>query len=744
MKKIIFWTLLLSLNCAFAQQKITVQVKDSLGLQPLPYATVLFQQGSRQWGEFVDSLGRLHSTVKAKEALTLALRYQGYQPKSWTGVIQGDTNFVFLLTPNLVQLNEVAVQGERPLLESKADRVVLQVSRSQERGKKVAETIRKLPFVVSTSDDLLIKGKSNFLIYKDGMPSQLSYKDLKNMSSTVLSAIEIIYYPSTRFEGEVDQIINIISNKEEQFSGGNFWLGAGLRSKAGLGPSGMGLQLSKFRGSASSNFDVAWRRENMKNGQENTVQLGDREVDQESEEVRKNAELSAAYSKYWTLKKGNALSWGLGGDYQPKNAKSEFHSSIGPSSNTSESQNWNGNAFFNYAKTFSSKANFYFSNLLQKNFIDYQLKIEENTSPVFATSHETNSLQNKAQVDYDWVSKHKYKFEVGSMYTLRSYRQKLTASAFDYNQNVVAGHLGVSRTFKKVFVRAGFRVEQTANRIKSDTSFSQTNLLPRVLFNYTVHKNYRLNFSYSRRVQRPDFRLLSQFRDVANPLFITVGNRDLKNVTYHRWEMDNTLGLGKAHLSVILFYVSGANQISSIRTLTGQVMHLSYYNLTNSKEGGLSYSFNSSIFGNKVYLFSSGSLSHFSAKGAGQRNGGWRRNVSVGFTHQVDKKWGTEWFFNMHQNAYNLQTKVKNSIYSDFILSYQANSKSNFRLRIQNPLRDKINTKTKTIAPQIAIENTSFYWGRTVELSYAYSFGKTKFVREKTRKARLDDLKVEE
>lgn len=744
MKKIIFWTLLLFANCTFAQQKITIEVKDSLNLQPLPYATIQFQQGSKQWGEFVDSLGRLRSNVKEMGILTFTVRYQGYQPKSWTAVIKSDTNFYLLLTPNLVQLNEVTVQGERPLLEQKADRVVLQVSRTQERGKKVSETIRKLPFVVSTSDDLLIKGKSNFLIYKDGMPTQLSYKDLQNMSSTLLSAIEIIYYPSTRFEGEVDQIINIISSKEEQFSGGNFWTAAGLRSKAGLGPSGLGLQLTKFQGSANSDFTIAWRRENMKLGQENAMQLADNEVGQEIGELRRNTDLSAAYSKYWTLKKGNALSWGLGGDYQPKNAKSEFNSSLGPSSNTSEAHNWNGNAFFNYAKTFSNKANFYFSYLLQKNFTNYELKIVGTTPAVFATSNETNSLQNKVQVDYDWVSKRKYKFEVGSMYTLRSYRQKLTASAFDYHQNVVAGHLGVSRTFKKVFVRAGFRVEQTENRIKSDTSFSQTNLLPRILLNYAVHKNYRMNISYSHRVQRPDFRLLSQFRDVANPLFITVGNRDLKNVRYRRWEVDNSLSLGKSNLSVVFFYVAGANQISSIRTFTDHVLNLSYYNITDSKEGGLSYSFNSSMFGSKVYLFSSGSLSHFSTKGAGQTNAGWRRNVSVGFTHQVSKKWGTEFFFNMHQNTYNLQTDVKNSIYSDFILSYQAGTKSSFRFRIQNPVLDKINTKMITRAPQIYIENTTYYWGRTFELSYSYSFGKTKFVREKTKKARIDDLKVEE
>jgi len=127
-------------------------------------------------------------------------------------------NIIMSQTAN--QLAEVTVTAKKPLMEVKADKVILNVAGSVlSTGDDALSLLRKAPGVlVDNNENITLLGKSGLIIYIDGKPSPLNAAELtnmlKNMSSNDIESIEIISNPSAKYDAEGDVgIINIILKK---------------------------------------------------------------------------------------------------------------------------------------------------------------------------------------------------------------------------------------------------------------------------------------------------------------------------------------------------------------------------------------------------------------------------------------------------------------------------------------------------------------------------------------------------
>ncbi|HEX4851512.1 MAG TPA: TonB-dependent receptor, partial [Puia sp.] len=113
-------------------------------------------------------------------------------------------------------LKEVVVTSRKPLVEVKADKIVVNVENSVNAvGQDALELLRKSPGVMVDKDDnLSLSGKNGVQVYVDGRPTPLSGKDLseylKTIQSSSIESIELITNPSAKYEAAGNAgIINI-------------------------------------------------------------------------------------------------------------------------------------------------------------------------------------------------------------------------------------------------------------------------------------------------------------------------------------------------------------------------------------------------------------------------------------------------------------------------------------------------------------------------------------------------------
>ncbi|MDR2040807.1 MAG: carboxypeptidase-like regulatory domain-containing protein, partial [Tannerella sp.] len=140
-----------------------------------------------------------------------------------------------------VELGEVTVSAQRPLIKSDPDKLVYSVEADPDaKTNSLLEMIRKVPLLsVDAEDNVTLNGQSNYKVLVNGKSSSLmsnNFKEvIKSMPANSIKDIEVITNPSSKYEAEgVGGIINIITakNTNDGYTGS---LGANANSRGGYG-----------------------------------------------------------------------------------------------------------------------------------------------------------------------------------------------------------------------------------------------------------------------------------------------------------------------------------------------------------------------------------------------------------------------------------------------------------------------------------------------------------------------------
>jgi outer membrane receptor protein involved in Fe transport len=153
-----------------------------------------------------------------------------------------------ILGANLTkEMNTITVTGKKPLVEVKADKIIFNVEQSiNSTGMDAVELLRRSPGVIVDQDEnISIAGRNGVQIYIDGRLSPLRAQDLANflrsIQSNMVESIEIINNPSSKYDAAgTGGIINIKHKKNKQFGTNGNLLGEyrlGVYSKYNAGGS---------------------------------------------------------------------------------------------------------------------------------------------------------------------------------------------------------------------------------------------------------------------------------------------------------------------------------------------------------------------------------------------------------------------------------------------------------------------------------------------------------------------------
>lgn len=743
-------TILLIFGCnALAQSSLNIEVRDSLSKGVLPYVSLYLGMGKRNIGGICDSLGKFQAIVKGQKSIEVRATYLGFRNKEISIEVDKDTSVIIFLNPTDELLKDVVIKGEQVILENRADRTVLNLRQSKKES--VLEAIRNIPSLIVINDEIQIDGKSDYIIYKDGIPTNLTAKDLRNMPVSLLESAELIYYPSSKYDNEAGKVINIITKKEELFLGGNIWGRGGVRSKAGLGSYGSGLNLSRFLGSSNTTFSINTTSDIFVSGYTSNLQILGDNVFSEANTTSKSPDYIINFGQDFKLENKQILSFSFNGKINRNSTEAEntvqsFGHTEAIINNSTNSTDGFGLSL-NYVKTFKkNKGKVFLSNLYQNEYTNSEIVSERKENEII-NSYKNRTRQFNHQVDFEIPLGNNILSEFGVGYKSRRYLQyidytELENVDFKYTQDVIASFLSFSKTIAKVFFRFGLRYEHTQNNINSSTKINQDNILPKVLLSYNHSKNVQLSFIFFQDLKRPGFNLLSQYIDISNPTNSVFGNSNLENVVGSNYELKNMFKIGKANLTYIIFANYTKDAIVSLRSI-GEFGNLttSYYNIGRIREYGNRFSFNTPFFGKKVFLVSSGTLRWVRANSSVQNNSGLIKSFNIGGNYKVNSKISMEFFANWLENKILVQGNFGNSIYSDLSLRYSPSKKYSFAVRCQNPLLNKINTTFYFMGDGFSQNSNRHYYGRTIEFSFNYIFGKVKNLSLPTKELNNDDLK---
>ena len=507
----------------------------------------------------------------------LKITFLSYRAQIVPGVnvINRDINLgTIVLEPDSRVLETVEIEGERSQMELQLDKRVFNVgSDLSTSGGNAADVLNSVPSVnVEVDGTVSLRGNENVRILINGKPSGLTSRDpdaLRNLQANLVERVEVITNPSSRYEaaGEVG-IINIVLKKNQQnglngtftgvlghpdFIGGSYSLN--LRRKKFNLFSSYGMDYRKSPG-----YSTLYQRSG--NGASETFQDGDMTRSETSHNIMGGLDYfiddrnTITGSVMYNFGDGLNTSSLTYNDY----LNGELTNTMVRTDREREDEK-NLEAAFNYKREFERK-----DQTLTADF-QYNSRLDGETSDFTQIQADSITLERAENIaeDKNWFFQTDYvhpfstdgKAEAGLRSTTRTVNNEYALERQQdegtwtvlpaYNNNLLyterihAAYVMAGNKFNKVSVQAGLRGEYS----DITTELTKTaevnhreyfNLFPSVNLGYEINKNKTLQVSYSKRINRPNFRELLPFSNFSDSRNFFQGNPNLNPEYTHSFE----------------------------------------------------------------------------------------------------------------------------------------------------------------------------------------------------------------
>lgn len=589
---------------------------------------VVFAQTDRQ-GKFYCklSVGYYHISVSH-------LSYGQYDQRIY---IDRSLELSIILKSSSEKLPEVIVKADEKMIVQKADRIIFNAENASHlQGTTSWDVLKRVPTVrVDFRSRITVNGQGAMVMIDDRI-LRLSNEELESMLQGLqadnILKIEVIPIPPAKYDAQGGALINIITRKklsegvkgafrsgfsQAEFSKWNIGSDLNIKSKK--------LQLTTnttIRGGKafadindyvhylnSSNQIIS--RWNVSNTRTRKTLLPSIRIDGSVEIDSLNMLTFSVFSSHNKILEGLRVSntvvsdalFAIDSSMKSINASSGFETTTNANIGYSKKLNSRGGVIsgeIDFLK-FDNQPNQTLSNTVfdrsGMNINEFQFK-QNSTQRINLLSGKfdvINPLKNGSTLEYG------IKFvTIKTTNKINSYTfifgqfepDILRSNEFMYTERIAAGYMSFSRSFKKLSIKGGIRIEQTTNNGVSTTlattnKNSYFNLFPSLFTSYRTGENLNLNLSFARRIERPGFWRLNPFEYFVTPYYSMKGNPFL--IPSYPLQLQLSL-LHKQKTSLSLFYFNSPNFFTNITNQSNDDKTLQdlQVNLGNS----ISYGFN--------------------------------------------------------------------------------------------------------------------------------------------------------
>ncbi len=552
-------------------------------------------------------------------------------------------------------LENVVVTGSKPTMTAAIDRKVFNVEKNlNSTGGTAVDVMKNVPSLQVDIDGNVTLRNSSPQIYVDGRPSTLT---LEQIPADAISSVEVITNPSAKFDasGGTAGILNIVLKKNKKVGySGSLRAGIDMRAQPNLGGD-INIRQNKVNFFANVNYG---QRKSISNGKtERTTLFGDPNtyLTQYDKNNMKGYFGFGRFGADYLIDNRNTLTASVSlvrGQFRP-NMVSDIYVDTLESGNPLQSYSQrNSNTkgqFQNTGATLGFKHNFAKAGKEWTADLNFNQSRNENHNNILTHTYPDagvpsqyktfNQLQDGsgrnrfviAQTDFVNPLTETAKLEMGLRAQFRTVdnenvlSQQLPdgsvvvipqlSSRYENNDQVYAGYVSFTNKYKKLGYQVGLRAESssyegtvyttTQGGKDSSSSFSNSfpiSLFPSVFLSYDLGNDQSLQFSYTRRVNRPNFFQLFPFTDYSDSLNLSRGNPDLRPEFTNSFEMSyqKTFENNNTFLSSLYFKHTN-NQITRVQQtetnpVTGeQVLINTWENANSSFVGGLELTGKTSI-----------------------------------------------------------------------------------------------------------------------------------------------------
>ncbi len=558
-------------------------------------------------GDLADTNGRLSVNNAKPGRYHVAVTLLGYTKYKDTITIDAAKPSYDLGTISLpllaTKLGEVSVSGERETMEITPEKKVFNVGKnSTVTGGTAVDALRQVPTVdVDVNGNVSVRGSSNLVIQINGKQTGFAGSDraslLQQIPANLIDKIEVITNPSARYDAEgMAGIINIVTKNEITQSWNlNINAGAGTNSKynvsADMGYKNGPLSLTAGYGSRYHNqYFGANIVSTSLQGDQNVL---DQRVNGTWTGLGHFGNFNADYSvnDNATINLNGQVRFNDGRNIEDWDFL--YKRSTGETYQRTNRHNYTGRSWKSYEfgggfkQLFTGKQHYLdistrYSNNDQSslgNFTQQALNLDGSSNQAMAGVQNNNFINNfriwTAQADYVQPTPIG-KVETGLKSTLRmidndTYLDSLNRQSGEYIRNVnainrfnfsdlvLAGYGMLSTKLMDFNVQAGLRVEHTIiNTLLVTTgeinTRNYTHLFPTLHLSRKLDTANTLQFSYSRRINRPNFWQLNPFTDYSNPSVLRKGNPNLAPETIDAAEVSFVSQFDKHTMTATGYY----------------------------------------------------------------------------------------------------------------------------------------------------------------------------------------------
>ncbi|BDX38161.1 TonB-dependent receptor [Tenuifilaceae bacterium CYCD] len=628
-------------NDILAKGSIKGFVFDSTANQPLEYATISLVKADNKkviTGTISDASGFFKISGVEFGKYTVEITFIGYFTKKIEGVeISPKNKSIDIgqveLKPATRTMEEVVVKADRPTLQYKIDKKVINVSQQHTSASgTAAELLENIPSVTTDIDgNVSLRGSTSFTVLIDGKPTVLEPSEaLAQIPASQIENIEIITNPSAKFDPDgVAGIINIImkKNKLQGFSG-IFNLNGGTQNRYG-GDFLITLRKNKF------NFYIGGDLNNQEFIGESTSRKYTIKNDTISYLNSSGGFTRGRYSYGvrggldYNINAFNTISLGfrVGNRNGSGNSDLTYNSWNSPStynkSYLSKENSDRGGDFYtatlDYNHNFSKKGHTLVGQFIfeksNSSDIDITKVIDNNVISSGQKSEEDGpETEYRLKLDYTLPTGEKNKFEAGlqsrvelentsnSMYEYNPATstfdfQQLYSHKVDYATNIHSAYSTYSGEYNKLGYQIGLRGEYTYRFISlagenQNFTLDRFDYYPTLHVSYTLPKDQQVMASYTRRIARSWGYNLEPFITWEDAHNVRIGNPSLKPEFIDSYELSYQKNFGKNTISIDLYYRITNNKVERITSVYDAEEQIFLNSIDNI---GKDYSFGSEI-----------------------------------------------------------------------------------------------------------------------------------------------------
>ena len=779
---------------------------DSVSRQPVEYATIaIFPEGSKKPidGTLTDDKGNFIVDNLASGTYKLVAEFIGYKAHTIYNIIINKDHPVINVNDIALQmkastLQGVTISGRPKIIENKIDKLVFNADQDVTSQVGVAtDILKKVPQVsVDVDGNVELAGSSSIRFLINGKPSAAFGSDiadvLQSIPASQIKSIEVITSPGAKYDAQgLGGIINIIL-KENNSRGinGNLSLTGGTRTENGSfnfnarkGSFGLNAYISGNARLKTTSLSTSERVTN------DTAANHKVFLNQASSSQDERSGYQTGLGFDWDINKYNGISGSV--------AYENFgHNSTSTANQLQQTQDANANILSNIQNSINSDHNFHFHNVdaslnYKKTFKKegQELDLAVNTSLgtrivrdnnyqfllpqdslFYGTKGNNPGTEKETEIRADYTQPIKKNILLGvgskvSFYDITSNSQVLKLNGTSnyitdnylsdnlaYHQKVYAFYSELTFPVFKLFdAKIGERYERTeidsyySNAQQQQQVPGYNTFVPSIFFSKKTSENSQIKLSYSKRIERPDYRDLNPFINTTDPKNLSTGNIHLAPEISNRYELGYNVDIDKiGSFMVNLFYRVNDQNIQDyiVYYPSYQVGDTTYkdvavstrQNIGRENNYGLNL-FASAKFFSKLdvrmnaFFYERHTINTID-KGYNYNSFNYHLNLNADY--QFSKTLVAEFFGNFRSARHEAQGSYPSFTTYSFAFRKQFwNKKGSLALTASNLFSKDLVQKTNLFGPQFTINQTRTIPFRSIGLNFTWKFGKLEFKKDK-------------